>query len=77
MIRQALIISGIGIGVVLAGMLVLMLTGQVALSDLSVHGWLAFSIGVTGCILLSVGLFSLSFFSARSGHDEISDPSSD
>jgi hypothetical protein len=34
------------------------------------HFVAAFAIGATGSVLLSVGLFALSFHSARSGHDD-------
>jgi len=34
------------------------------------HFVLAFALGATATVLLSVGLFALSFYSARSGHDE-------
>lgn len=34
------------------------------------HLVIAFAIGATATVLLAVGLFALSFYSARSGHDE-------
>ena len=34
------------------------------------HFVLAFALGATATVLLSVGLFALSFYSSRSGHDE-------
>jgi hypothetical protein len=34
------------------------------------HFVIAFAIGATLTVLLAVGLFALSFYSARSGHDE-------
>ncbi|MEY4784462.1 MAG: hypothetical protein RIR41_2397 [Pseudomonadota bacterium] len=34
------------------------------------HFVAAFAIGATGSVLLSAGLFALSFYSARSGHDD-------
>jgi hypothetical protein len=34
------------------------------------HFVIAFALGATFSVLLSVGLFALSFHSARSGHDE-------
>ena len=34
------------------------------------HFVIAFALGATATVLLSVGLFALSFYSARSGHDE-------
>lgn len=36
---------------------------------LSTHGWLAMFAGVFGSFLLAGGLMTLSFYSARSGHD--------
>lgn len=34
------------------------------------HFVFAFALGAVATVLLSVGLFALSFYSARSGHDE-------
>ncbi len=34
------------------------------------HFVIAFALGATATVLLAVGLFALSFYSARSGHDE-------
>jgi hypothetical protein len=34
------------------------------------HFVIAFALGATATVLLSVGLFALSFHSSRSGHDE-------
>jgi hypothetical protein len=34
------------------------------------HFVIAFALGATATVLLSVGLFALSFYSSRSGHDE-------
>lgn len=34
------------------------------------HFVIAFALGATGSVLLAVGLFALSFYSARSGHDD-------
>ena len=34
------------------------------------HFVVAFALGATGSVLLAVGLFALSFHSARSGHDD-------
>lgn len=52
---------------VAAGIYIWQQMGPVALS---MHGWLAISAGILGSLLLGGGLMWLSFFSARSGHDE-------
>ena len=41
--------------------------GHVALG---LHGWLALIAGAVGSVLLGGGLMALSFYSARSGHDD-------
>ena len=41
---------------------------------LSGHGWFAYVLGGVLTLALSFGLFSLTFFSARNGYDDI-DPS--
>ena len=41
---------------------------------LSLHGWIAYGIGALASIALSVGLFWLTFHSARSGHDDLAHP---
>ncbi len=61
----ALLLVGLGAG--LAGLWIWQQLGPVSLS---VHGWLAIAAGVAGSLLLGGGLMWLSFFSARSGHDE-------
>ena len=38
--------------------------------ELSVHGWGAIGLGITFSLALSGVLFGLSFYSARSGHDD-------
>lgn len=40
-------------------------------SDLSGHGWFAYILGGVLTLLLSVGLFLLTFISARHGYDDI------
>jgi len=57
----------VGLAALLAGGWIWQQLGPVALS---VHGWLAIAAGVAGSLLLGGGLMWLSFFSARSGHDE-------
>ena len=49
-------------GAVYAGM-------KVAGVGMSVHGFIALSLGAFFTLALSIGLFSLSFHSARHGHD--------
>lgn len=41
---------------------------------LSGHGWFAYIIGGVMTLALSVGLFLLTFHSARHGHDDIDKP---
>ena len=41
--------------------------GQIALG---LHGWIALIVGSVGMVVLGGGLMALSFYSARSGHDE-------
>ena len=38
--------------------------------ELSLHGWIAVAAGVGGSFLLGGGLMWLSFYSARTGHDQ-------
>ncbi len=47
--------------------------------ELSWHGWLALIAGVVGSVVLGGGLMALSFYSARSGHDDAAhyDPDKD
>jgi hypothetical protein len=65
LIIAALLLVGLAAG--LAGLWIWQQLGPVSLS---VHGWLAIAAGVVGSLLLGGGLMWLSFFSARSGHDE-------
>lgn len=43
-------------------------------SELSGHGWIAYIAGAVLTVGLSGGLFFLTFYSARSGHDNIDRP---
>jgi hypothetical protein len=43
-------------------------------SGMSGHGWFAYILGGVLTLGLSMGLFALSFYSARHGHDDV-DPS--
>jgi hypothetical protein len=47
--------------------------------DLGLHGWIALIAGSVGMVVLGGGLMALSFYSARSGHDEAAwqDPDDD
>lgn len=38
------------------------------------HGWFAYILGGVFTLALSIGLFLLTFHSARHGHDDIDDP---
>ena len=46
-------------------------------SPMTVHGWIALSIGAVGTALLTAGLMILAFHSHRSGHDDSLDDRSD
>ena len=50
--------------------------GRIALG---LHGWIALIAGSVGMVVLGGGLMALSFYSARSGHDEAAwqDPDDD
>jgi hypothetical protein len=43
-------------------------------SGMSGHGWFAYILGGVLTLGLSGGLFALSFYSARHGHDDIDPP---
>lgn len=73
MFKRALIIAGIGVALVIAGVAFIHFGGYAAPDEMSAHGWFAFAIGALLSVLLSVGLFALAFFSAQSGRDQISD----
>ena len=47
--------------------------------DLGFHGWIALILGSVGMIILGGGLMWLSFYSSRSGHDNVAhfDPDND
>lgn len=51
-------------------MVILAWTGWLGEQFPNGHFVLAFALGATVTVLLSVGLFALSFYSSRSGHDE-------
>ena len=68
--KQVWIISAflfVAFGVIAAGIYIWQAIGPVSLS---IHGWLAVGAGVSGSFLLGGGLMWLSFYSARSGHDQ-------
>lgn len=58
---------------VLAGAGVFMMWSQLGVT-MSMHGWIAYGLGALASIALSVGLFWLTFHSARSGQDDIERP---
>lgn len=66
------IIGAIGV-LILAGIGVGMMWAQLGVT-MSMHGWIAYGIGALASIALSVGLFWLTFHSARSGHDDLAHP---
>jgi hypothetical protein len=51
-------------------MVVIVAVETAAISADNIHIVIAFALGATFTVLLSVGLFALSFYSSRSGHDE-------
>ena len=51
---------------------VLGMLGLITITGISFHGWVAFTLAIFGCFLLSGGLFALTFYSARSGRDDLS-----
>jgi hypothetical protein len=60
---------------VLGGLLVLALTFLVQAwtrieARMSVHGWIALSLGIAVSLAVGVGLMALVFFSARRGYDD-------
>lgn len=42
--------------------------------NMTLHGWIAYGLGVVVSILLAGGLFFLTFKSARDGYDDIDRP---
>ena len=52
---------------------------QMGQISLGLHGWIALVAGSVGMVVLGGGLMALSFYSARSGHDEAAwhDPDDD
>ncbi|EHI49314.1 hypothetical protein HIMB100_00008840 [SAR116 cluster alpha proteobacterium HIMB100] len=52
---------------------------QMGQIELGLHGWIALVAGSVGMVVLGGGLMALSFYSARSGHDEAAwqDPDDD
>lgn len=73
--RKLLIILAIVL-VPVAGMIVAAIFGGGALFEKfpNAHFIIAFAIGATATVLLSVGLFALVFFSARRGYDDRAGP---
>ncbi len=57
----------VGLVTVFAGLYIWQMLGPISLS---IHGWLAIIAGVGGSFLLGGGLMALSFYSAKSGHDD-------
>lgn len=47
---------------------------QVKLPPISVHGWIAMSLGIGFSLLIGCGLMWLSFYSSREGFDDRADP---
>jgi hypothetical protein len=57
----------VGLITVFVGLYIWQMLGPISLS---IHGWLAIIAGVVGSFLLGGGLMALSFYSAKSGHDD-------
>ena len=70
MIRRIAILTLIGSAILIGGIVFIEFSGVFDRAPISGHGWFAFALGGVFSILVSVGLFALVFFSARSGHDE-------
>lgn len=43
-------------------------------ATMSVHGWIALSLGTIFSLIFGCGLMALMFYSSRSGHDEVATP---
>lgn len=43
-------------------------------TEMSVHGWIALTLGVVFSLVIGCGLMALMFYSSRSGYDEIASP---
>ncbi len=61
--------------IVLAGLSILALTFLVqgwwhVEAEISMHGWIALTLGVVVTMAVGVGLMALAFFSARRGYDD-------
>ncbi len=69
MSRNTIITLALGL-VPVAIMVILAWTGWLGGQFPHGHLVLAFALGATATVLISVGLFALSFYSSRSGHDE-------
>jgi hypothetical protein len=68
--------------IVLGGLLVLSVTFLVQAwtgieAEMSIHGWIALTLGVVVTTAVGVGLMALSFFSARRGYDDAAGPKDD
>ena len=74
MLRRAIILASIGLVVTMGGVFLIDQMAASGPAPLSAHGWFAFFLGALFCLILSCGLFALVFFSARSGRDEVFDP---
>lgn len=41
---------------------------------MSIHGWIALTLGTFFSLLIGAGLMALMFYSSRSGHDDVATP---
>ena len=64
------VITLVLVRVPVAVMVLLASTGWLGGQFPNAHFVIAFALGATATVLLAVGLFALSFYSSRSGHDE-------
>jgi heme/copper-type cytochrome/quinol oxidase subunit 2 len=61
--------------IVLCGLLALAVTflvqawGRIE-AEMSIHGWIALSLGIVFSLVIGLGLMALVFFSARRGYDD-------
>jgi len=72
--KKFMIITGAGVAIFVAGVLLVTFSGFFETAPISPFGWFAFMVAAILTILMSAGLFALAFFSARSGRDDISPP---
>ena len=72
--RQRIVLLVIGTAVMFTAVAVSLFVGiRAAGVEVSGHGFFAFALGTAFTLALSIGLFTLLFYSARSAHDQDAD----